>query len=75
MKTVKKIEELSSYCKNSLGFTQYGCCWEIGSYEENTLFHCEGKLYKENHGCITNKSFKKLVNNAYKIMLANKKGE
>lgn len=75
MKTAKKIKELSSYCKNSLVFTQYSLGWEISSYEDNTLFHCGNKLYKKNHGCLENKSFKRLVDEAYNIMLADEKGE
>jgi hypothetical protein len=70
---IKKIEELNKYCKYSLGFTYYlAVGWTISSYKKGTLFCVSSESYKKNNGYLEDKSFKKLVDKAYQIMLNDK---
>ena len=70
----QKIEILNEYCKGSLAFTHYKIIgWEIHSFEDKTLFSIEGKLYKENRGNLEAKTFKGIVDLAYKEMLKDRR--
>ena len=71
----QKVERLNEYCDNTLGFTHYSAGWDINSYGDRTLFSCKEKLYKKNGGYLEAKTFKGVVNLAYKEMLKDTKGK
>jgi len=69
----QKIEKLDKYCKGSLAFTHYTVGWDIHSYKDKTLFEVKGKLYKEKRGYLSAKTFKGIVDLAYKEMLKDRR--
>lgn len=72
MTLAEKVEELNKYCDGTLVFTHY-FEWTISSYRDKSLFDVEGKVMKKYGKYLRDKSFKRLVNKAYQLMLEDKK--
>ena len=64
-----KINKLNEYCEHSLSITYYVDHWDISSYKSGGLFTIDGEYYQRFRHPI-GKTFKEVVNKAYKFMVA-----
>lgn len=63
MTTAQKVEALNKKCENSLGFQCYTSGWEATSFIDGTPFNVE-----PNGVFMKGKTFKEIVDNAYKFV-------